>query len=128
MMDVGELLALVTVLTSVSSGLTEYLKSLWTVTGLETALKMDEQGRKLAVQTFALASCLFVAFVAQFDVIHALYADAPITVNAAIALSGVLLFLPADGLKVLLEAIKAIRDTQAGKAAAARAPTADPAG
>ena len=35
-------------------------------------------------------------------------------------MSGVLLFLPADGLKVLLEAIKAIRDAKEGQAAATR--------
>lgn len=123
-MDIGELLALVTVLTSVSSGLTEYLKSLWDVSGIEAALKIKEPGRRLVVQTLALASCLFVAFMAQFDVVHALYTDAPISVNAAVAMSGVLLFLPADGLKVLLEAIKAIRDAKEGQAAATRSFTA----
>lgn len=120
-MDVGELLALVAVLSSVASGITEYLKSLWLTSGLDA--KVGEEGHKLVVQTFALAACLFVAFVAQFDVIHALYETAPISDTAAVGLSGVLLFLPADGLKVILEAIKAIRDAkeQQGEVAKAQA-------
>ena len=96
--------------------------------GIEGARSRDdeEQGRKLESRANACAGVVSVRGVrgAVRRGTRARDANAPISVNAAVPCPACCCFLLADGFRVLLEAIKAIRRCKEGRAAAVRLPFA----
>lgn len=106
-MDIATLLALGASLASAASAATEWFKSWLT----RLAPDMADDTRVLVVQAFALMACIAAALAADFDLLHALFPSVSVPRTLAVVLSGIALALPADGIKVLLQLLKAGRDT-----------------
>ena len=122
--DLVALLVYVGVLGSVVSGSVEWLKALLANATWDDA--WSEDIHVWLVRTFAVLMGMVVAVVAQFDVIHVFAPTSAVNVNVCYVLSGLLLVLPADGLKTALQWLKAIRDAKEGQAEATRAWSAAP--
>lgn len=114
-MGIVELLTLVGVLASIVSAATEWFKSVLDAAKWDDAL--SEEVHRALVQLFAMFAGVCVAWIAQLDVVHALAPNANLTPEAAWIISGVAMALPADGLKSILQWVKAIRDAKEGEAA-----------
>ena len=122
--DVVALLTFVGVLAGIVSASVEWLKALLANATWDDA--WSEDIHVWLVRTFAVLMGMVVAVVAQFDVIHVFAPTSAVNVNVCYVLSGLLLVLPADGLKTALQWLKAIRDAKEGQAEATRAWSAAP--